>query len=65
MKPGQVEISNDGKKIKKINSSGWFRVFGDKIWKKGTYKWILHMEKYAKGDKSGITFGVCENTIFE
>ena len=48
----------------KIGYSGWFRTFGDISYKAGKAKWSLEIEKYGRGDKSGITFGLCEDSLF-
>ena len=64
MKGTDIQITNSGKKCKKVGSSKWFRVFGDKIFSDGVIKWSLNIEKYGSGDKSGITFGVCTDEIF-
>ena len=58
-----MHIESSGRELYKKGSSGWYRIFGDITFKKGVYKWCLHIVKYTTGDKSGITYGICEEGL--
>ena len=64
MQGNHVECSNNGMTVKKIGQSGWFRTFANKAFSKGYQKWSLNVGKYGSSDKSGITFGVCTDDLF-
>ena len=66
LKKNDVSISKDGMVCTKTNNSRWFNVFGTKVWDgtkdKGVHEWRLDINSYSNGDKSGIIWGVCEES---
>ena len=67
MKGTKVAISEGGYFYKKVDRTGWFRIFGTQLFTKdagtGRFQWSLEVERYSNRDISGITFGVVEEDV--
>ena len=46
--------------IKKIKNDYWHSVFGNEVLENGVHEWNVKIDKYDRGDKSGIIYGVCK-----
>ena len=53
-----IELSNQAKTFKKLTSSGWFPVFGNKTFDKGKHQWSIQIDAYPCGDFSGFSCGI-------
>ena len=58
-----ISLGDKNLEIVKASGNAWSCGFGCKVLeKKGIYRWRIKCNKYPSGDKSGIMYGICEES---